>query len=407
MNMQISKLEQIIIYIYCLLLTLPIVSQILPTIIIMCSYIIIGIIILMRFKVIKTENMFLLLIALFLIGVPIVLRQGITVKSFYQIYYNILPLIVGFYIINFCDRMFCKKILNLFLLTTFVTTITTCYGLIKNPTIARFLATGNNEFYELSKWGNIGGFEFIYAMVILLICYVVLYKKGQIRFLTFLVLYISGIYCVFLSQYTLALLLSLLSLILFIFSTAKFSTRRCIILCIFISVILFQKEIIIFFINSIRGIVSSEIVSERLDYLLDSLNNVNNQSDVSLRFDAYEKSWNAFNNNIFSINYSKNFTQVGGHSTILDLMGVFGILGLLALILFYTISWKQFYKRQLRRVDRGYFTFMFLVLIVMQIFNPISLLNHIFCIVMPLIVKTIDSNDDKKIGEYYENIMDN
>lgn len=389
MIIQMSKLERVVIYIYCLFLTLPVISQIFPTIINMCIYIIIGGVILRRFKIIRVRNLILFMIGLFVVGLPIVIRQGITVKSLYQIYYNMLPLVVGTYLIIYSDKLFCKKILRLLLICIFITTITTIYGLTKNPTISRFLATGNIEFYELSKWGNIGGFEFIYGMVIFLICYVVLYKKKEINFWPFLVLYLSGIYCIVLSQYTLALLLSMLSLIIFVFSTSKFDIKRCVITCVLSLVVVFQKNVLTLILNGIKTIVNSEIVTMRLEYLLDSLNNANNQSDVSLRFDAYGKSWQAFKNNLFSLNFSSNLAEVGGHSTILDIMGIMGIIGVVALVIFYVFYWKELCKFKIRKTDKGYFLFIFIIVISLQIFNPFSITNYAFCVVIPLIFKKI------------------
>ncbi len=395
MILRISKLENLAIYIYCLFLTLPILSQIFPTIINMGIYILIGFVLFRRFKKIHVYSLLLFFLGVFIIGIPIIIKQGINVVSLYQIYYNLLPLIVGLYIMKYSDKKTCSTILRLMLFTLFITTLTTCIALISDSTISRLLATGSKEIIGASKWENVGGFEFIYGLVLLLNCYVILYKKKIINFYKFIILYILGIYCIFLSQYTLALLLSISSLILLVFATYRFNIKKCIVTCLLTLVVIFQKNILIFVVSIIDKISNSEIVTIRLSYILDSLNNVNTQSDVSIRFDAYKKSWRAFKDNFISINLPSNISEIGGHSTILDTLGSTGLFGGISLVMYYTIYWRHLYRYNLENSDKGYFIYLFILVIGMQIFNPFSITNYIFCIVMPLIVKNLYFNKDE------------
>lgn len=389
MILRISKLENLAICIYCLFLTLPILSQIFPTIINMGIHIIIGLLLFRKVKKIQLHSLVLLFLGIFIIAVPIIVKQGINVVSLYQVYYNLLPLIVGLYIMKYLDKRTCSKILRLMIFTLFITTLTTCIALTSDSTISRFLATGSKEIIDASKWGNVGGFEFIYGMVPLLNCYVILYKKKIINFYKFIILYILSIYCIFLSQYTLALLLSISSLVLLAFAAYEFNIKKCFFTCLFTLVVIFQKNILIFIISTINKISNSEIVTMRLSYLLDSLNNVSAQSDVSIRFDAYKKSWCAFKDNFISINFPSNISEIGGHSTILDTLGSIGLLGLISVVMYYIIFWRHLYRYNVENNDKGYFIYLFILVISMQIFNPFSITNYIFCILMPLMVKNL------------------
>ena len=87
----------------------------------------------------------------------------------YSVLLNVLPVMVGYYITRYHTEQiaFFAKLMSFALI---ITTITTSIGLVKFPYASRILATiesSQNEAAITYNWYNIGGYEFIYMLVLL------------------------------------------------------------------------------------------------------------------------------------------------------------------------------------------------------------------------------------------------
>lgn len=380
------KIDEVLIAFYVSILVVPILSTIIPTICIAILLAILSLYIFSKLYIINKKYLALIISVTFIIAIDIIAKNGTSLTTVYSIYFNIFPVLVGVYLINYGREKFNNFLLKLILLCAFITIISTCYGLLANPMVSRLLATGAEHIYTAVKWGNIGGFEFIYSLDLLLICIVILLRKHKIKFVSFVVLYLAACVCIVLSQYTLALLFIVPSIFLLIVTSTKSRKIRSAVLLLTIIICMRGKQILLKGIDVLRSISKSEIVIERLYYLSNFLQGIETTSDVSIRLEAYEKSLQSFIDNMVNLNFLKNVSEIGGHSTILDCLGTFGLIGVCLLILFYYNYWTGMLKPNCGK-DRFPFLFFIYVSIALQIFNTLSLVNYVGIIMVPLIAK--------------------
>lgn len=383
MRIKIS-IYKLLIYVYMLFLTLPIVSSVLPTVANMLFCLLVGGCILLKTRTIKSDSLILIICCLVVLLIQQIGKNGWSVSSIYAIYYNLLPLLVGIYLIDRETPQFCENVMRVLFLGNFITCITTIYALIKEPDISRMLAIGDENVYALTKWGNVGGFEFIYSIDLLLLYCVVLYKKKIISTLIFCIIFIPGIFCIVLSQYTLALLFLLPPILMIIFTSSRTRKWNFYIITGISFLLLLNRTLLQQTFDFITSLTDSKIVNDRIDYLSDVYNGIDATSDVSLRFDAYAKSLEALWDNLFSVSYFSNIAETGGHSTILDILGTFGLLGIVLIVLYYCFLWKKNVKNYIFNCNDGYFKLMILVIFLLQIVNPISWTHYSIVMIIPI-----------------------
>jgi hypothetical protein len=202
-------------------------------------------------------------------------------------------------------------------------------GHIEYPMASRELASGT-AIYDTTKYLklNIGGYEFIYALVILipLTLWQISSEKGFYRIFAVAVLVLM-ISCIYSSQYTLALICTVIALLIVLMhKNRNAAIVLAVVICVFM---LFNglKLLADFFYWASENI-GTPYVRDRLLQVAQLFSGENIHTETSgARIEHYIDQLNAFiASPIIGANlleYSKD--AVSGHSLILDMLGAGGI----------------------------------------------------------------------------------
>lgn len=307
----------------------------------------------------------------------------------YRFCLSILPVVMGGYIVkerkNSLDFM---GWLTLLLLT--ITSLTTISGLLTYPDASRILATIADSQDEISvkySWLNIGGYDFIYTVVLLYPLIILAWKKKKIPLVVAVALTVGVYALVILSQYTIALLLIIISTALY-FVPSTFSKKGLIIMTVlgvFALIVLWGP--ITDFLNWLSDVLDSEIVGERLDGIAGGQEGLENLEDN--RMDLYRMSLFTFlTNPIVGRLFGRYGYGIGGHSAILDMLGQYGIIGLALLILMYRSVYKNFFKEHSKKHGFGFVIWFFIQAILLSILNT-GLWFFVLCVYGPLFINMI------------------
>ena len=245
-----------------------------------------------------------------------------------------------------------KKLLQFALVAMAITGITTILGLEIYPEASRQLASANEEERTLYMSLNIGGFEFIYALVLTIpvVFWMINKTRGFMKFLNVGILLVF-LYCIYMSAYTTALLISIIMLLLLIYDTYSHLRNMIIIGCILFFIMAGSGALSSIFMW-LSSIVESEYVSDRLLQIGlvlqgQSIENLDTETSNE-RLLLMKNAWEGFfasplwGNNL--ITWNKNI--LSGHSMGLDILSSAGILGLVFFIsMFYKVYKKIFNSR--------------------------------------------------------------
>lgn len=285
--------------------------------------------------------------------------------------------------------LFRKKNINciiyIFLIFCFVeitTGISTIIACSVDPTLARMdygtLRAENPALYAYRMNLNVGDYHTTYGFTAMLPIVVVFLKNA--RFLPHsnhvrlfcLFSYIIMIYTVYSASYTISLIVCCILALTIIFPS-KISKPFFYVSIIFALLCYFALQSFIPpLLNYIAEILDSDIMSARLYDLADSLNFGANtaraDSDFNLRMLCYEKSWNSFiNNPIFG---SLDYKQSGGHSFILDNLGLMGLIGFMLLIIMLKTIWNRYIVVFKRYKWFYYYGYALIAIIIFFFLNP-------------------------------------
>lgn len=237
------------------------------------------------------------------------------------------PIVIGLQLVlNKADKVV-KKIVPVIIITYTVTAITTYIGLETFPDASRILATGEDHYLTYYKY-NIGGFGFIYSLVVLhpmIVC--VLRRKNKI--LSILFTLCAGL-CIFKSAYTTATLLFLASCVVYLFplhgdmTKAKKWIRVIVIGLVFL---LFLAPELLEALAEWDLLESSSKKLKDIAEILRSGSGPSSTSSASAREEVYNKSVQAFVSSPIFGNVPFGSVNSGGHSFLLDSMADWGIFG--------------------------------------------------------------------------------
>lgn len=277
-----------------------------------------------------------------------------------------------------------NRFLNFLILCYVVTAISTIIGCSLYPNAARVLATAsisNSEYIMYLKY-NIGGFSFIYEITLLSPIIIYLINSKRIgRILGTIVLIVFGV-AIVKSEYTTALIIYSISLVLYFFR--NWNRKK---LAIFFSItvtLIISRTFLIDAFSWLSANINSGTLASRFNDVAGILNGVDTSQlgPGGSRLRLYQQSWET----IFSTNLlgAWNSVNVGGHSFILDNMGMFGVLGLLFLIISFLSSWKYAVKQYKQMDVYYYFVYVYVLIIIMAFINP-KFNIYMFICIFPLI----------------------
>lgn len=290
-----------------------------------------------------------------------------------------------------------RKFLNFVYVVAFVTAITTIMGSFAYESPCRELATPDNlEIDRLYKSRNIGGYGFIYFLVLL--TPVVLKDLIQRKSLKNLILFVTFGFCIVRSEYTTALLLFIVAIGLVTLSFSKSVIVRLVILGVFITSL-----------SGIQGLLnsastyfsdSSYMMSKRFEMMSDYGEYGDADGDLEIRMVLYYQSIEAFlHNPLFGRLLSFEHRPLGGHSELLDFIGNSGLLGIIALSALISYLRKKTPVRRINMKD-AYIKCLFIVAVILALINTFLTPELYYAIlIIPLLVDD-ETNEKGSIQRY-------
>lgn len=272
-------------------------------------------------------------------------RQTVSLPNY--VFANFLFWIPFLFMYNRClvrDDSF-RRFLSRFILVLFiVTATTTLFGLIQDPMVSRFLATGQTDGYGLRGYSfrNVGDYNFIYSLVIMLPMLIGAWRLTGIKHGQLLIALLLSLVCLVRAQYSIALIVSFIALSMALL-VKRFSPMK---LCLIVIVEFMLLLALYAFLPSIIDLVSNlgpsaSFIRYRLS---DTLAVINSDSIFGLdRVQRLLMSLNVFLENPISGNlFASNMAELGNHSTVLDLLGGMGIFALVFILIFYIALIRHF-----------------------------------------------------------------
>lgn len=259
-------------------------------------------------------------------------------------------------------------------------------NIIQNSIILKIYPNASRQitkasiYYDQFRDLNIGSTSFVFAASLLIFVFLGLMINARHRTIRmfYLLIAIFLVYFQFQSGRAISILLMSLGLILFAFLyfSKKIDLGSKIAVLFMLSptvalILAFLPKIIFYF----NGLITDRYLSDRLLSIATYLSNSNSSNALGSRLEVYWLSIRAFiSNPIFGIGEHDQFTQkiaVGYHSEFLDIMGTYGIFGILFWVLFFWFYYKKIILRTKNKNDR-------IVLIVTAIlFCTYALLNSV------------------------------
>jgi hypothetical protein len=302
-------------------------------------------------------------------------KEGII--GVYSILLVFFPIFLVFFLFNKEKYEMLKKLAVAVLLMLVITGITTFTGLTVYPELARDLAAfSNDNIIGISTRYNIGGYDIVYCVVLAIPLYCLVIEKkvttGIKKFLEIFIFIISLIFIVK-TQYTTAMLLEIVSFGMIIL-IRKFDLKRLGILALLGLIILsvYKGEISNGLIKASYSI-ESQSISQRLEELAKALDGGKvTGEDMTERGNAYGKSIEAFlEHPVLGTWISSDNIELGGHSTVLDLMAGVGLPGFLLILYTFFYIEKLMLSRVEKEITRKYVGIFLVVYIILAVVNPI------------------------------------
>lgn len=304
------------------------------------------------------------------------------------------PLFIFFAYYILKDRKALKYLFYLSIICIVITLIPTLIELIKDPTSLRWMAyysSMNLDTQLIKRKFNIGDFSFIYGLIFLIpILYFMIFKKKKYKII-YLLLLVLVVITVFKASFSIAIILSLISLIVcivnFYFNNKKINLIISYLIIVLISLVFLFPNILYY----VSGLINNSFVSERINEIASFILNFNNLSgDLGSRMELYAISYNTFIKHFFTgiggYYYALNI-PIGYHSQILDDMARYGIFYFINTILFIVYYRKFLCKILIKKMQFiKTINIMLILYFILLLLNPVYLcawVSTILFLVLP------------------------
>ena len=323
----------------------------------------------------------------------------------YQTLLFLLPVILGYYFTQDDSRVL-SSYSRIILFALIVTMITTIIGCINNPYAARLLATtSDSQDATVSSFDlqNIGGYSFVYDMVLLYPVLILAYKTKKIKLFPTIIIAVVVLSTIVYSEYTIALLLFILSSTLF-FTKRNLSARGIVLISIFaVLFLLLFSNVVVDFLTWLSGIVNSEVVSDKIQALAGGTTGLEQAEDN--RFALYQTSLNVFYSHPIFGTLIEQTRIDGGHSFLLDNLAQFGFLGGVLMFFMYKNIFKRFFLPFKDKPGFGYVIWVFVQTLILSLVNTGMWLD-VLCLFAPIMFYWIYGTESKTEDEKNENTVD-
>lgn len=277
-----------------------------------------------------------------------------------------------------------------------ITMVSTIAGSAVYPTASRYLATvesSNDPLLRLYNYINLGGYEFVYTVILLYPAVIFAYKQKRLHLFFAIVAAILVLALTLSSGYTVAFLLWIATTASFFFPHNLKKRWVIILLVAVILIVVFFLPMLSPSIKRLANSIDNEDIAYRLEALAGGTEGIRASEDD--RIGLYELSLRRFLESPFvgSILGGKGLN--GGHSFILDFAAQYGMIGVVLLIVMYRVIYVRFFKPFERTPGYGYIFWMFLQPIILSIVNTGMWIN-VLCWFLPISITAILQAEKKE-----------
>ena len=348
-----------------------------------------------RYKSINLYFNVLIPMILYVLITFLTISSGIVLWG-YQSLLFLLPIILGYHIIYETEAAGSKYI-KVFVFALVITILTTIIGVIRYPNAARVLATTASSSDPLAityNMCNIGGYGFVYTIVLLYPILILAYKRNKIRLWVAIVGAVAAFMLVIFSEYTIALLLLIITSTLFFMK--KGLNRRGVVILIIVSIIavIILNDVVSDILSFLANAVGSEQVSYRLNALAGGAAGI--QSSEDNRIGLYLRSLSTFIHSPICGSMFNGGGGIGGHSQILDTMAQYGLIGFALVFLMFRKIYRLFFQPFVNLEGGGYVLWAFVQTILLATINT-GFWFSVTALYMPILLSAIYGENDEDI----------
>lgn len=297
--------------------------------------------------------------------------------SIWNVFLKYMPLVLGCLLIrNRMDQLI-RMAVVLTILTYIVTCITTYFGLLSYPMASRDLASAQEEVAEFYSKMNVGGFEFIYSLVIVHPLFVYALRKRR-KTLGAILVTIGLTICIIASQYTLALVTFVLSMVAYVFPVQTSHKGR---VNIWVKIAIIVLGAFLIAPELLTVLAKEEAFKAYADKLLDVKRMLQGKdpemSNTSLRLNLYRTSLETFFRYPVFGGEVMGDAVYGGHSFFLDTMAQWGMAGI-TIVIALIVTLEKWYHEMFARSTGYYYIQLSLVLaLILACINPVFFTHEI------------------------------
>lgn len=263
--------------------------------------------------------------------------------SGYQVLLFLLPVCVGFYLVS--NAFFNELYSSVIVIAFFVTGITTTVGCMTYPDAARILAsteTSQDPIAVMYSWMNIGGYGFVYSMVLLYPFVVLAFKMKRLRLIPMVILTVMMFTTALAAEYTYAFMLLMISTMMLLLPR-DISVKRFITLIIVFAVAVFLfRTTIAMIVTALGNYLGNSTMVDKINAIFLGKDAVEGFDDD--RSALYMLSIESFLKNPLFGSLPSGNALTGGHSFILDNLARFGLVGGGLMIFMYRGIWRVFFR---------------------------------------------------------------
>ena len=287
----------------------------------------------------------------------------------YQVMLLLLPILLGQYILRY--RTHEIGFFSLVIFAAFIITmVTTIVGLFEFPEASRWLASvdsSKNPLLITYDWKNMGGYEFVYSVVLLYPLVIFAYKRKRLNFFITIALTAVVWILAILAEYTTALLLVIITTVLF-FVKRNFTRRDVTVLLVLaIALCVIFSGPVSDALIWLGDTLDSNVLTPRIHALAGGKTGL--EQVETKRLDLYLRSFNTFLSKPLLGTFIQGGFGLGNHSFILDTLAKYGLMGAAMLFFMYRKVYQYFYKPMQNEPGYGYILWVFVQSIFLSCVN--------------------------------------
>ncbi len=217
-----------------------------------------------------------------------------------------------------------------------------CYSCLKTGiynimyyNVSRMLSTGISQTgYRFTGIIGLGSYHYIYGIIYPIFIFMIYIieklkkKKYGFNFWVVLITFTISLFCLIKAEFMYSYILLVVAILLYIF---KINNVKRIVVCLLgmILILCVIRMPLANFLDTCANKINSPNIQLRFKDVASMLRgNVDDTTDVKARLENYYTSINTFTNEpIIGVGYNKDDNRIGSHSTLLDVLAKFGIIG--------------------------------------------------------------------------------